>query len=154
MLEHGQTCKTYNNVVLAKATSSFHEENLIGSVLFVGTLMHPNVKRWPPYCSSSLGCPKNTTVYWLLDFSCLFYPLAVCFKSSIQSILETAFCFQRRREDLPQLNIHLVLLSPLGFTWPCGFFRPLQIWKVHSFRRFQLLGDVCCYIWPKISHIK
>ena len=52
MLERGQTCKTYNNVVLAKATSSFHEENLIGSVLFVGSPMHPHMKRWPPYCNS------------------------------------------------------------------------------------------------------
>ena len=34
-----------NNAVLAKATSSFHEGNLIGSVLFVGSLMHPNMKR-------------------------------------------------------------------------------------------------------------
>lgn len=34
-----------NNAVLAKATSSFHEENSVGSVLFVGSLLHPNMKR-------------------------------------------------------------------------------------------------------------
>lgn len=47
-----------------------------------------------------------------------------------------------------------LIIIILGVNWPCGFFHPLQIWKVQSFGRFQLQEDVCCYIWPNISHIK